>query len=133
MPCFWSFFFPQSVPEFLHHSYQVNFCVCEILVLGNPLPKSERCLRRWSSSHLDPLSCVPVHLENVCRSHEECLPLVVFFQFGDTKSLWHVLALCPPCRLSAQFEFADNKPIICRTVCTTVTLTACLSFLRAMI
>ena len=33
-----------GVPEFLCHSHQTNLGVCEILVLGNPLLKSERYL-----------------------------------------------------------------------------------------
>ena len=32
----------QGVPQFLCHSHQTNLGVCEILVLGNPLLKSER-------------------------------------------------------------------------------------------
>ena len=34
----------QGVPKFLYHSHQTNLGVCEILVLGNPLLKSEWCL-----------------------------------------------------------------------------------------
>ena len=34
----------QGVPEFLCHSHQTNLGVCEILVIRNPLLKSERCL-----------------------------------------------------------------------------------------
>ena len=57
---------PQGVPEFLRHSHQTNLGACETPVLGNPPPKSERCPRRLSSSHLHPLNCVPVH-PNGCR------------------------------------------------------------------
>ena len=42
----------QGVPGFLCHSYQTSLGVCELLVLGNPLLKSKRCLWRPSSSHL---------------------------------------------------------------------------------
>ena len=34
----------QGVPGFLCHSHQTSLGVCEILVLGNPLLKSELCL-----------------------------------------------------------------------------------------
>ena len=36
--------------------------------------------------------------------------------------LWHVLSLWTPCRLNAQVKLADNKPVICPTVCITHTL-----------
>ena len=58
----------QEVPGFLCHSHQTNPGVCEILVRGNPLLKSERCFWRLSRSHLHLLNCVPVHL-NDCRYH----------------------------------------------------------------
>ena len=38
--------FSSSVPGFLRHSHQTSLGVCEILVLGNPLLKSEQRLRR---------------------------------------------------------------------------------------
>ena len=41
-----------------------------------------------------------------------------FFQLRDIQSLLHFLALLSPCRLNAQVEFADNKPVICPAVCT---------------
>ena len=34
----------QGVPGFLRHSHQTSLGVCEILVLGNLLLKSEQCL-----------------------------------------------------------------------------------------
>ena len=37
-------------------------------------------------------------------------------------SLWHFLALWSPCRLNAQVQFADDKPVICPAVCTTHSL-----------
>ena len=65
--------------ELFCYSHQTNLGVCEILVLGNPLLKSERCLWRLSSSHLL-LNCVPVHL-NGCRDRWRML--AVLFQPGD--------------------------------------------------
>ena len=62
---FWVFSL-QGVPGLLYHSLQTNLGVCEIVVLGNPLLKSKRCLLRLSSSHLPFLHCVPVRL-NGCR------------------------------------------------------------------
>ena len=81
----------QEVPGFLCHSHQTNLGVCEILVLGNPLLKSERCLSRLSSSHLHLLNCVPVHLNGCrdrCRMLASCCPV----------SAWrHPLSLAPSC------------------------------------
>ena len=48
--------------------------------------------------------------------------LAVLFQLGDIHFLWHLLALWSLYRLNVQVEFADNKPVICPTVCTTHTL-----------
>ena len=48
---------------------------------------------------------------------DEGLPFAVLFQLRDIQSLLHFLALSP-CRLNAQVEFADNKPVICPAVCT---------------
>ena len=48
--------------------------------------------------------------------------LLLSFQLRDSQSLWHFLALWSPCRLNAQVEFADNKPVICPAVCTTHSL-----------
>ena len=101
----------QGVPEFFCHSHQKNLGVCEILVLGNPLLKSERCLWRLSSSHLHFLNCVPVHL-------------------NDYRDRWRMLTSCclvslaPSCLVVViQAEcagwVADNKHVICPTVCTT--------------
>ena len=53
---------------------------------------------------------------------DEGLPLAVLFQLEDIQSLWHFLALWSPCRLDAQVQFADNKPVICPAVCTTRSL-----------
>ena len=66
-----------------------NFGVCEILVLRNPLLKSERCLWRLSSSHLHLLNCVPVHL-NDCRDR------------------WRMLASC--CLVSAWRRLISLAP-----------------------
>ena len=33
--------------------------------------------------------------------------------------IWYLLALWSSYRLNVQFEFADSKPVICPTVCTT--------------
>ena len=126
----------QGIPGFPCHSHQTNLDVCEILVLGNPLLKGERCLWRLSSSHLHLMNCVPVHL-NGCISH------------------WRMLASC--CLVSARAHlsnlFGTFLPYGCRTgwmrilsLLTTsmwsvqqsaphivfVTLTSCLSFLRNM-
>ena len=53
---------------------------------------------------------------------DECMPLAVWFQLGDIQFLSHLLALWSSYRLNAQVEFADNKPVICPTVCTTHSL-----------
>ena len=52
----------------------------------------------------------------------EYFTLAVLFQFGDIQSLWHFLALWSLCRLNAQVELANNRPVICLTVCTTHSL-----------
>ena len=44
------------------------------------------------------------------------------YQFGDIPYLCQFLAMWSPCRLNAQVEFADIKPVICLTVCTTPSL-----------
>ena len=49
---------------------------------------------------------------------DKCLPLAVLFQLGDIQ----FLALRSSYRLNAQVEFADNKPVICPTNCTTHSL-----------
>ena len=111
----------QGVPGFLRHSRQTSLGVCEILVLGNPLLKSGRCLGRLSSSLLDHLNGVPLRLIG-CRYHwwrlASCWPV----------SIWRhpvslaLFAMWSPCRLNAQVQFADNKPVICPAVCTTYSL-----------
>ena len=81
----------QGVPAFLCHCHQTNLGVCEILVLGNPFLKSERCLWRLSSSHLHLLNCVPVHL-NGCRDRWRMLASCCLV------SAWrHLISLTPSC------------------------------------
>ena len=58
-------------------------------------------------------------IETAAEIVDECLPLAVLFQLGDFRFLWHLLALLSSYRLNAQVEFADNKPVICPTICTT--------------
>ena len=96
MPCVFSV--SLQVPGFLRHSHQTSLGVCEILVLRNPVLKSERCLWRLSRSHLDPLIYTAAHIIY------ECLSLAVVFQLGDIRSLWHFLALLSPYRLKAQVD-----------------------------
>ena len=107
----------QGVPGFLRHSHPTSLSVCEILVLENPLLKSEASLKivQFSSRSSDLCSSASIRLQISLR--KACF-FAVMFQFGGIQSLWHFLALWSPYRLNVQVEFAVNKPIICPTVCT---------------
>ena len=50
-----------------------------------------------------------------------CL-LPSYFSLETHQSLWYFLALWSSYRLNAQVEFADNKSVICSTVCITHSL-----------
>ena len=78
---------------------------------------SERLQRSLTNACLL-LSCFILAAEIV----DECLPLAVLFYLGGIQFLWHLLALWSSYRLNAQVEFADNKPVICPTVCITHSL-----------
>ena len=126
MPCIFS-----SMSPWISSSFSSNqSSVCKILVLVNPLLKSEWCLWKLSSYHLDPLNCVPVHL-NGCRYHYWMLASGCFV------SPWrHPNSLTLSCLvLAIQAEWVgwvcwqqacDLSNSLHHTVF--VTLTSCLSF-----
>ena len=133
MPCvFWVSL--QGVPGFLRHSRQTSLGVYELLVLGNPLLKSGRCLWRLSSSLRDHLNGVPLHLIG-CSYH--WWRLASCYLDSAWRRLFGTFLHCGRCagcmrRLSllttSLWSAKQSAPHI-----VFVTLTSCLSFLHTMI